>query len=110
MGFEYFYGFVGGDASQWQPNLFRNTTAIYPFQGSPGWNLTIDGLPAPIYRTNRLMRGAAVTAGRHTLVYTYDPASFRVGAALSLAGLVALVALIPWARAARSAMAASDRV
>jgi arylsulfatase A-like enzyme len=40
MGFEYFYGFVGGDASQWQPNLFRNTTAIYPFQSDPGWNLT----------------------------------------------------------------------
>ena len=40
MGFEYFYGFVGGDASQWQPNLYRNTTAIYPFQGNPGWNLT----------------------------------------------------------------------
>ena len=40
MGFEYFYGFVGGDTSQWQPNLFRNTTAIYPFQGNPGWNLT----------------------------------------------------------------------
>jgi arylsulfatase A-like enzyme len=40
MGFEYFYGFVGGDTSQWQPNLFRNTTAIYPFDGKPGWNLT----------------------------------------------------------------------
>ena len=40
MGFEYFYGFIGGDTSQWQPNLFRNTTAIYPFQGNPGWNLT----------------------------------------------------------------------
>jgi len=40
MGFEYFYGFVGGDASQWEPNLFRNTTPIYPFQGNPGWNLT----------------------------------------------------------------------
>jgi arylsulfatase A-like enzyme len=39
MGFEYFYGFVGGDASQWQPNLFRNTTPIFPFQGTPGWNL-----------------------------------------------------------------------
>lgn len=39
MGFEYFYGFVGGDASQWQPNLYRNTTAIYPFQGNPSWNL-----------------------------------------------------------------------
>jgi arylsulfatase len=40
MGFEYFYGFVGGDASQWQPNLYRNTTAIYPFEGNSGWNLT----------------------------------------------------------------------
>src|SRR5208337_1968001 len=35
MGFEHFYGFVGGDASQWEPNLFRETTAIYPYQ-EPG--------------------------------------------------------------------------
>jgi arylsulfatase len=42
MGFEYFYGFIGGDTNQWQPNLFRNTTQIYPFQGQPPgtWNLT----------------------------------------------------------------------
>jgi arylsulfatase A-like enzyme len=40
MGFDYFYGFVGGDANQWQPNLFRNTTAIYPYYNNPGWNLT----------------------------------------------------------------------
>ena len=41
MGFQYFYGFVGGDTSQWQPNLFRNTTAIYPYVGKPPgtWNL-----------------------------------------------------------------------
>ena len=39
MGFDYFYGFVGGDANQWQPNLFRNTTQIYPFLGKEGWNL-----------------------------------------------------------------------
>jgi arylsulfatase len=41
MGFEYFYGFVGGDANQWQPNLFRNTTQVYPFLGKPPgtWNL-----------------------------------------------------------------------
>jgi len=39
MGFDYFYGFVGGNANQWQPNLFRNTTAIYPYYNNPGWNL-----------------------------------------------------------------------
>jgi hypothetical protein len=40
MGSEYFYGFVGSDTSQWEPNLFRNTTTIYPYVGKPGWNLT----------------------------------------------------------------------
>jgi len=39
MGFQYFFGFVGGDTNQWQPNLFRNTTPIYPFNGNPKWNL-----------------------------------------------------------------------
>ena len=40
MGFDYFYGFMGGDTNQWQPaNLARNTTYIYPFQGNPSYNL-----------------------------------------------------------------------
>ncbi len=42
MGFEYFYGFMGGDTSQWRPaNLARNTTYIYPYEGKPpgSWNL-----------------------------------------------------------------------
>jgi hypothetical protein len=68
---------------------------------SPGWGLTIDGVAAPIHRTNRLMRGAAVKAGRHALVYAYDPASFRIGLALSIVGLLLLAALVPWARSAR---------
>ncbi|NJL35285.1 MAG: hypothetical protein HC893_17340, partial [Chloroflexaceae bacterium] len=38
QGYDYFYGFVGGDTSQWQPgNLFRNTTPIHPYLGAaPG--------------------------------------------------------------------------
>ncbi|HEY6980279.1 arylsulfatase, partial [Reyranella sp.] len=40
MGFEYFYGFMGGDTNQWQPdNLARNTTYIYPFENNPNYNL-----------------------------------------------------------------------
>ena len=39
-GFDYYYGFIGDDASQWQPNnLFRNTTPIEPYLGNPGWNM-----------------------------------------------------------------------
>ncbi|MDE3116827.1 MAG: sulfatase-like hydrolase/transferase, partial [Pseudomonadota bacterium] len=41
MGFDYFYGFVGGDTNQWEPgNLYRDTTLIHPYVGHPGWNLT----------------------------------------------------------------------
>ena len=59
----------------------------------PGWTLTVDGRPEPIYRVNRMMRGAALSAGRHKLIYTYNPRSFRVGLGLSGAGLAALVVL-----------------
>lgn len=41
MGFEYFYGFMGGDTNQWEPaNLARNTTYIYPYLDNPKYNLT----------------------------------------------------------------------
>src|SRR5271167_643479 len=40
MGFEYFYGFMGGETDQWTPFLFRNTTQIFPWHDRPGYNLT----------------------------------------------------------------------
>jgi hypothetical protein len=54
----------------------------------PGWELTIDGTRAPIYRVNGLMRGAAVKQGHHRLVYTFAPRSFRIGLQISLGALV----------------------
>ncbi|MEK1933806.1 MAG: arylsulfatase [Pararhizobium sp.] len=42
MGFEYFYGFMGGDTNQWEPYLFQNTTQIFPWIGKPGYNLITD--------------------------------------------------------------------
>jgi hypothetical protein len=60
----------------------------------PGWELTVDGRPAEILRTNRAMRGVALPAGAHRLVFHYDPPSFRLGIAVSLIGLVALAAVV----------------
>ena len=42
MGFQYFYGFMGGETDQWTPYLFRDHTQIFPFVGKPGYNLTTD--------------------------------------------------------------------
>jgi arylsulfatase A-like enzyme len=30
LGFDYFYGFMGGEQSQWEPPLYRNTTPVDP--------------------------------------------------------------------------------
>ena len=79
------------DVTLGRPGLVILAEVFYP-----GWKLTIDGEPAPIYRANRLMRGAAVKEGKHRLVYTYEPDSFKVGAAISLVGLVGLVVGSAW--------------
>ena len=42
MGFDYFYGFMGGETDQWTPYLFENNRQIYPWVGKPGYNLTTD--------------------------------------------------------------------
>jgi arylsulfatase A-like enzyme len=55
MGFEYFYGFMGGDTNQWQPaNLARNTTYIYPFVGNPKYNLMTAMADEAIAYMNRI--------------------------------------------------------
>ena len=40
MGFEYFYGFMGGETDQWRPWLFQDHTQIFPWNEDPGYNLT----------------------------------------------------------------------
>ena len=42
MGFDYFYGFIGGETDQWTPFLFRDQTQVFPWIGHPGYNLTTD--------------------------------------------------------------------
>lgn len=42
-GFEYFYGFLSGEASQWEPHMVRNTTPVNPHElHRKGYHLTED--------------------------------------------------------------------
>ena len=42
MGFEYFYGFMGGETDQWTPYLFRDHAQIFPYVGKKDYNLITD--------------------------------------------------------------------
>ncbi len=63
----------------------------------PGWTLTVetDGTSRdmPLLRTNRVLRGAMLPAGRHRLVYRYQPLAFAWGAAISVISLLGLISL-----------------
>jgi arylsulfatase A-like enzyme len=58
MGFEYFYGFMGGETDQWTPFLFRNQAQIFPWIGKPGYNLTTDIADEAIKYMNELNAAA----------------------------------------------------
>ena len=55
-----------------------------------GWKLTVDGEPQEVVRANRMMRGALVPSGVHKLVYRYEPESFRIGGAISIASMTCI--------------------
>ena len=75
-GFEYFYGFLAGEASQYEPNLVRNTTIVHPPKtAEQGYHLSEDladdaiswlrkqqGLRSPTSRSSCTGRAAPSTA------------------------------------------------
>jgi hypothetical protein len=89
-----------------EANLERPGLVVLADVYYPGWRLSIDGTEVPVLRVNRMMRGAAVRAGQHRLIYVYDPPSFRIGAYVSLAALAVLSGLIH--RATRPDVAGKD--
>jgi uncharacterized membrane protein YfhO len=60
----------------------------------PEWIATVDGVTEPIIPVNLLFRGVVVPPGRHVVEMSYAPASWSIGVAVSLAGLVALFVLV----------------
>ena len=42
LGFEKFYGFIGGDMNQWRALVFDGTQPIEPYVGNPDYNLDYD--------------------------------------------------------------------
>jgi hypothetical protein len=57
----------------------------------PGWHATVDGAPAPILRSNLMFRAVALGQGRHDIVFSYEPASWRWGLVAGGATLFLLV-------------------
>jgi hypothetical protein len=62
----------------------------------PGWRARIGDRIVPVHRTNLSLQGVAVPPGQHIVTFEFVPASFHMGAALSLGALVGLTVLGGW--------------
>jgi Bacterial membrane protein YfhO len=60
---------------------------------APGWSVQVDGRDAEPVRVNDVMRGVAVGAGAHEVVWSYRVPGLRAGAALSAVGALLLAGL-----------------
>jgi Bacterial membrane protein YfhO len=59
----------------------------------PGWKAFVDGREEVIRRANLFFRAVPLPAGDHTVEFRYEPRSFTVGLAISVASLIALAVM-----------------
>jgi hypothetical protein len=63
-----------------------NAALVLTDQWYPGWTAEMDGKPVPIERDREtgIFRQVSVPAGSHTVLFGYEPTSFRLGAFLAV--------------------------
>lgn len=83
------------------PGFLVLSEIYYPPAG--GWELTIDGKPADIYKTNYVLRGMKIPVGEHTLRIEFNPKSYVWGSRIAWASnliqwSILLAGLVLWYR------------
>jgi hypothetical protein len=58
----------------------------------PGWRARLDGQEETVYRADYLFRAVLVPPGQHSVEFTFDPVAFKIGLAVALSTVAALVA------------------
>jgi Bacterial membrane protein YfhO len=60
----------------------------------PGWRATVSGERVPVVAANYALTGIPVPAGDHEVRFVFDPASFKIGLAITILSILMAVALI----------------
>ena len=64
------------------------------YRGNDDWKAYIDGKERPHFRTDYVLRGLRIPAGKHTIEFRFDPKTAAIGNTLDLVANVALVLLL----------------
>ena len=66
MGFQYFYGFMGGETDQWTPHLFHDHSPVFPWVGRKDYNLAATARSASGMERTALPPERPYSKVRHT--------------------------------------------
>ncbi len=77
-------------------DLAREGYLILTDSHYPDWRALVDGRPTPIQRADVLFRAVYLSPGSHLVEFVYDPASFKIGAVVSLLTLLAVAGGLLW--------------
>jgi uncharacterized membrane protein YfhO len=59
----------------------------------PGWKAFVNGKEIKIYRADYTFRAIPLNAGTHRLEFVYDPMSFKLGAGVTLLGILGCIGM-----------------
>ena len=99
------YGLDASDATVertvWKPehrafdaNAATATKFYLSEQWNPGWSARVDGQPVAIERWNGAFQAIQIQPGQHRIDFDFKDEGLRIGAAISLATLIALFAVL----------------
>jgi len=77
------------DAIQYESNATGTHAAVFSEVYYKDWKAYIDGKPVPYFKTNYVLRGLVIPAGKHTIDFKFEPTIYYQGITIAkIAGWV----------------------
>ena len=76
-----------------QVNAEENSLLVLSDTYYPGWKALVDGKETKIYRADYAFRALPLNAGTHRVGFVYDPMSFKLGAGVTILGILGCIGM-----------------